>query len=131
LKTFLFHSLICRLTKLPRITLLILFAGLMTSNVQAQTGSKEDSLYIRAHYTKIERQVPVRDGVKLFTSIYLPKDISKTKTYPILLNRTPYSVAPYGEDLYKTPRAEYALCARRLYCGLSGCSWQIHVGRGF
>lgn len=45
--------------------------------------------------------VPVRDGVKLFTSIYIPKDISADKTYPILLNRTPYSVAPYGETLFK------------------------------
>jgi putative CocE/NonD family hydrolase len=38
----------------------------------------------------------MRDGVKLFTSIYIPKD--KSKTYPIILNRTPYSVAPYGAD---------------------------------
>ncbi len=45
--------------------------------------------------------VPMRDGVKLFTSIYVPKNISAEKKYPILLNRTPYSVAPYGEELYK------------------------------
>ncbi|MGK9125791.1 CocE/NonD family hydrolase [Olivibacter sp. SA151] len=59
----------------------------------------EDSLYIRAHYTKIERYIPMRDGVKLFTSIYIPKDT--TKKYPFLINRTPYTVAPYGEDNYK------------------------------
>jgi putative CocE/NonD family hydrolase len=45
--------------------------------------------------------VPMRDEVKLFTSIYIPKDISAAKKYPILLNRTPYSVAPYGEDQFK------------------------------
>lgn len=44
--------------------------------------------------------VPVRDGVKLFTSIYEPKD--RSKTYPILLSRTPYSVAPYGADKFKS-----------------------------
>lgn len=59
----------------------------------------EDSLYVRQHYTKIERHVPMRDGARLFTSIYVPKDSSQT--YPILMQRTPYSVAPYGEDAYK------------------------------
>lgn len=61
----------------------------------------EDSLYIREHYQKIERSIPMRDGIKLFTSIYFPKDIAQGKTYPILFMRTPYSVAPYGENKYK------------------------------
>lgn len=47
-------------------------------------------------YTKIERMIPMRDGVKLFTSIYIPND--STTDYPVLMMRTPYSVAPYGED---------------------------------
>lgn len=59
----------------------------------------EDSLYIREHYTKIERYIPMRDGVKLFTSIYIPKD--QSQKYPFLINRTPYTVAPYGETNYK------------------------------
>jgi hypothetical protein len=54
--------------------------------------------YIKAHYTKYEYQIPMRDGVKLFTSVYAPKDDSQT--YPMLLSRTPYSVAPYGVDKY-------------------------------
>jgi uncharacterized protein len=54
----------------------------------------KDSLYIIEHYDKTEVMVPVRDGVKLFTSIYAPKD--KSKKYPILLKRTPYSCSPYG-----------------------------------
>jgi putative CocE/NonD family hydrolase len=58
-----------------------------------------DSAYVREHYTKIERQIPMRDGVKLFTAIYLPKD--NAKKYPFLINRTPYTVAPYGQDKYK------------------------------
>ena len=55
--------------------------------------------YIKANYTKREVMVPVRDGVKLFTVIYEPKD--KSQKYPILLNRTPYTVGPYGVDKFK------------------------------
>ncbi len=58
-----------------------------------------DSIWIRNNYYKIERSIPMRDGVKLFTSIYIPKDSSEK--HPILLTRTPYSCAPYGEDKYK------------------------------
>ncbi len=60
---------------------------------QVRTASVAD------RYTKTEHMVSMRDGVKLFTSIYAPKDTSHK--YPIMLNRTPYSVAPYGPDLYK------------------------------
>lgn len=55
--------------------------------------------YVKAHYTKYEFRIPMRDGVKLFTSVYVPKD--QSQTWPILMDRTPYSVAPYGEDQYK------------------------------
>lgn len=55
--------------------------------------------YIRANYTKFEYQIPMRDGVKLFTSVYVPNDDSKT--YPMMMKRTPYRVAPYGVSKYK------------------------------
>jgi putative CocE/NonD family hydrolase len=55
--------------------------------------------YIRAHYTKYEYMVPMRDGKRLFTSVYVPKDASQK--YPIMLDRTPYNVAPYGVDAFK------------------------------
>lgn len=42
----------------------------------------------------------MRDGVRLFTAVYAPKD--RSQSYPILLLRTPYSVRPYGENEYKT-----------------------------
>jgi putative CocE/NonD family hydrolase len=54
---------------------------------------------VRARYTKYEHMVPMRDGVRLFTSVYVPKDASQP--YPILLTRTPYSVGPYGIDQYR------------------------------
>lgn len=54
---------------------------------------------VRAHYTKYEYMVPMRDGARLFTAVYAPKDTSER--YPFLLTRTPYSVAPYGVDNYR------------------------------
>ena len=56
--------------------------------------------YIRLHYDKYEHQIPMRDGMKLFTSVFVPKDTSRK--YPLLMKRTPYSVAPYGVDKYPT-----------------------------
>jgi uncharacterized protein len=55
--------------------------------------------YTIAHYTKYDYRIPMRDGVKLFTSVYVPKDNSQP--YPIMLERTPYSVGPYGIDNYR------------------------------
>src|SRR6185369_8491654 len=62
--------------------------------------SAQDDAQVKAVYTKTEQMISMRDGVKLFTSIYSPKD--QSKRYPIMLNRTPYSVAPYGKDEYRT-----------------------------
>ena len=58
-----------------------------------------DSVYVREHYEKMEVQIPMRDGIKLFTAIYLPKD--KSKTYPLLMQRTCYNVEPYGLDKFE------------------------------
>ncbi len=58
-----------------------------------------DSTYIKQNYEKLEVHIPMRDGIQLFTSIYLPKD--KAKTYPILMQRTCYSVSPYGATKYR------------------------------
>jgi putative CocE/NonD family hydrolase len=54
---------------------------------------------VRAEYSKHEYLVPMRDGTKLFTSVYVPKQTQEK--YPILLTRTPYSVRPYGDNAYK------------------------------
>ncbi|SEN99418.1 hypothetical protein SAMN05216436_1289 [bacterium A37T11] len=56
--------------------------------------------YISTHFTKKEVYIPMRDGKKLFTAIYTPKDASPQKKYPILMQRTCYSIAPYGEANY-------------------------------
>lgn len=54
---------------------------------------------IKDLFTKREVLIPMRDGKKLFTSIYIPKDTSKRA--PMLMQRTPYSVRPYGPDAYR------------------------------
>lgn len=76
-----------------------IFLALLTVVLSAQAQNSQDSSWIRDNYYKIERMIPMRDGVKLFTSIYIPKDT--TEKHPILLRRTPYSCAPYGEDKWE------------------------------
>lgn len=66
----------------------------------AQVKADGPELDVKAHYTKYEYRIPMRDGVRLFTSVYVPKDTSHS--YPFLIDRTPYSVSPYGEDAYRT-----------------------------
>jgi putative CocE/NonD family hydrolase len=68
---------------------------------------------VKGNYTKYEFRVPVRDGVRLFTSVYVPKD--RSQAYPILLCRTPYSVAPYGADSYKAEIGPSPLFANEGY----------------
>src|SRR5258707_304301 len=75
---------------------LVLGAGSLLGQAKAD-GPEFD---VKEHYTKYEYRIAMRDGVRLFTSVYVPKDDSKT--YPFLINRTPYSVAPYGVDQYRT-----------------------------
>ncbi|HSF45728.1 MAG TPA: CocE/NonD family hydrolase, partial [Chitinophagaceae bacterium] len=54
--------------------------------------------FVKQHYNKKEVRIPMRDGVKLYTVIYTPKD--STRKYPIMMERTPYSAGPYGEGNY-------------------------------
>lgn len=65
---------------------------------QAQTSAQvaQDSAWVKDNYYKKEFYITMRDGVRLFTSAYIPKDSSEK--HPILLMRTPYSCAPYGEE---------------------------------
>lgn len=64
-----------------------------------------DSLWMYEHYTKKEVYIPMRDGVKLFTSIYIPKD--NTEKHPFLMTRTPYSCSPYGDKEFRPFYARY------------------------
>jgi len=88
--------------KLLLLFCLAAFGAPLYAQTTAQTAAQTslDSAYIRQNYTKMEKQVTMRDGVKLFCSIYLPKD--QSKKYPILMTRTTYNVGPYGDDYKKT-----------------------------
>ncbi|HVW97194.1 MAG TPA: CocE/NonD family hydrolase [Mucilaginibacter sp.] len=78
---------------------LLLLTGLALWCTCIRAQSTPDTGYVREHYTKIERYIPMRDGKKLFTAIYMPKD--QSKKYPFLMTRTPYTVSPYGENNYR------------------------------
>ena len=81
---------------MSRVATLIALVSLTTTYEAQAQGIAE----VKARYTKFEYLIPMRDGVKLFTAVYVPKDADRT-AYPIMLNRTPYSVQPYGVDQYK------------------------------
>lgn len=71
----------------------ILLSCLIIQSVIAQ-----DDNYVAEHYNKAEYNIKMRDGKMLFTQVYSPKDTSKK--YPFLMNRTCYSVSPYGVDKF-------------------------------
>ena len=79
---------------MKRFLLLFIIAGCFLF-VHAQ-----DSAWIRNNYHKKEVYITMRDGVRLFTSVYIPNDSSAA--HPILMTRTPYSCAPYGEDKFRS-----------------------------
>ncbi len=73
------------------------FFILFITNLNAQNS---DSLWVRENYYKVERMLPMRDGIQLFTAFYIPKDSSVK--HPILFNRTPYTCSPYGTDKFNS-----------------------------
>ena len=90
-----------------------LFVLLCTLIVPASTTSAQGLDIVKASYTKYEYRIPMRDGKRLFTAVYVPKD--QAKTYPILLNRTPYSCKPYGVDQYRENLGPSALFSKAGY----------------
>ena len=76
---------------------LISFAAVLLISFSA-AAQKIDEKWFKENYTKREINIPMRDGVKLFTAFYIPNDT--TETHPFLITRTPYSCSPYGEDKY-------------------------------
>ncbi|HSP90324.1 MAG TPA: CocE/NonD family hydrolase, partial [Vicinamibacterales bacterium] len=85
------------MSRAPRLVLVLaLLAGWPIGAQQAPPGADR----VRERYTKYEFRVPMRDGARLFTSVYVPKDGSVR--YPFLVTRTPYSVGPYGIDAYRS-----------------------------
>lgn len=96
------------------VCLLIGFAASLPAQPDSPTQrERELADYIKDHYTKKEVMIPMRDGIKLFACIYEPKD--KKQKYPIMFDRTPYSVGPYGPNNYKGSLGPDELFAREGY----------------
>src|SRR5579864_5320747 len=85
---------------------LVFFLFIIQAKLFGQT-INADSLWLRNNYYKIEKNIPMRDGILLFTSIYIPKDSSEK--HPILMQRTPYSCAPYGVQEFLALAGNYVL----------------------
>ncbi len=73
----------------------LLLLALACCAVPAQA---QDAQYLRRNYVKQQLRIPMRDGVRLFTTVYVPKDT--TRAHPVIMTRTPYSVAPYAPDAF-------------------------------
>ena len=63
-------------------------------------------LPVEFQYQKTECSIAMRDSVHLHTTIYAPR---WGKNHPILVQRTPYSCAPYGADFNKKLSSNYLL----------------------
>jgi hypothetical protein len=72
-----------------------------------------NAVWLAEHYTKYEHRIPMRDGVRLFTRVYVPKDDSQA--WPIILTRTPYALKPYGVDNYTDPSGSFRTLAKDLF----------------
>jgi putative CocE/NonD family hydrolase len=80
---------------------LVLLCAAVPRPAAAQDAAERDKRLaeVKANYTKYEYRIPMRDGKRLFTCVFAPKD--QSQAYPMLLDRTPYSVRPYGADQYR------------------------------
>ena len=66
----------------------------------AESLGDTNAVWLAEHYTKYEHRIPMRDGVRLFTRVYVPKD--DTEAWPIVITRTPYALKPYGAGITTT-----------------------------
>ncbi len=85
--------------KLGRVFLLLVVVFVGGYEARADGQKTKDSTWIAENYDKKEYEIVMRDGAKLFTAVYSPKD--KSEKYPMMLYRTPYSLKPYGEDQFR------------------------------
>ena len=90
-----------RARALPLVLAAVALAAARPAGAERAREEKKGQDAVRARYTKYEYRVPMRDGVKLFTSVYVPKDAGRDRRYTVLLTRTTYGIAPYGSDAYR------------------------------
>src|SRR2546426_10897150 len=90
------------------VSALVLFAAPLAR--AAEPSADTNAVWLAEHYTKYEHRIPMRDGVRLFTRVYVPKD--DVQPWPIILTRTPYALKPYGADNYTDPSGSFRTLAR-------------------
>jgi len=88
----------------------ILLLAVIRARGAEEKSADTNATWLAEHYTKYEHRIPMRDGVRLFTRVYVPKDDSQA--WPILLTRTPYALKPYGADNYNDPAGSFRSLAR-------------------
>ncbi len=91
------------------LTFLTLF-GVRALWAENEVSADTNAVWLAEHYTKYEHLIPMRDGIRLFTRVYVPKDDSQR--WPIVLTRTPYAVKPYGPDNYNDAVGTFGVLAR-------------------
>jgi len=92
---------------------------LRAAALAAQPAEATDSAFIAEHYVKREERIPMRDGVRLFTVLYVPRDASAGRRYPALLQRTPFSAGPYGPGAHPRTLGPSAFVLRDGYIFVS------------
>ena len=92
------------------IVCLVACGSLPVPLVAADSTGDTNAAWLAEHYTKFEYRIPMRDGVRLFTRVYVPKDDSQP--WPIIITRTPYALKPYGADNYNDVSGSFRTLAR-------------------
>jgi putative CocE/NonD family hydrolase len=88
----------------------VLLFAVSRAGAAAGDAADTNAVWLAEHYTKFEHRIPMRDGVRLFTRVYVPKD--DAPAWPIILTRTPYALKPYGADNYTDPSGSFRTLAK-------------------
>jgi len=95
-------------SRLTFCSLLVLFS--FSPRFSFAAAGDTNAAWLAEHYTKYEHRLPMRDSVRLFTRVYVPKD--ESQAWPIILTRTPYALKPYGSDNYNDPSGSFYTLAK-------------------
>src|SRR6266850_691372 len=93
-----------------RFLFFLCMTGMLCTAAAADKPADTNAVWLAEHYTKYEHRIPMRDGVRLFMRVYVPKN--DAKAWPILLTRTPYALKPYGADNYTDPSGSFRTLAK-------------------
>ena len=88
----------------------LLCFAVLSFSASAAEPADTNAVWLAEYYTKYEYRIPMRDGIRLFTRVYVPKDDSQP--WPIVLTRTPYALKPYGTENYSDPAGSFRTLAK-------------------